>query len=128
MQTEFDSNRSMSNGQRPDAAVAATPPVSGSGAEGTGELQKLLADVEDLLQESAALTGTELTRLRGQLTERLVAARASLERMATKASDQVRLSAMATNEYVHRNPWPVIGGSAAVGLVLGMLLVRRRGG
>jgi ElaB/YqjD/DUF883 family membrane-anchored ribosome-binding protein len=30
------------------------------------------------------------------------------------------------DQHVHRNPWPYIGGAAAVGLLLGYILGRRR--
>jgi ElaB/YqjD/DUF883 family membrane-anchored ribosome-binding protein len=36
-----------------------------------------------------------------------------------------KVAAKATDEYVHENPWRSIGISAAVGLVIGLLIGRR---
>lgn len=126
MQNEPDTSRSLSNGLHTGAAPAAEQASSSLATETAGELRNLLADVEDLLKESAVLTGTELSRIRIRILDRLVAARASLGQIAGTAADQVRHSAVATNAYVHRQPWPVIGASAAVGLLAGVLLARRR--
>jgi ElaB/YqjD/DUF883 family membrane-anchored ribosome-binding protein len=36
-----------------------------------------------------------------------------------------RQAAAATDDYVHANPWPVIGAAAGIGVLLGILLSRR---
>lgn len=128
MQNPTDTSGPLSNGLHAGAVPASEPTGSSPILQTAGELQNLLADVEDLLKESAVLTGTELGRIRVRILERLVAARASLGQAASTAAERVRHSAVATNEYVHRQPWPMIGASAAVGLLAGVLLARRNKG
>jgi len=126
MPNEPDTSRPLSNGLHTGAPPAAPTKATSPATETAGELKNLLADVETLLQESAVLTGAELSRIRVQILERLTAARATLGQMAAKTAGQVRMSAHATNDYVHRQPWPVIGASAFLGLLTGVLLARRR--
>jgi ElaB/YqjD/DUF883 family membrane-anchored ribosome-binding protein len=35
------------------------------------------------------------------------------------------VAAKVTDEYVHENPWKAIGVTAALGLIVGMLIARR---
>lgn len=96
-----------------------------------GEVRSFVADVGDLLKATTTLSGEDLARARAHLIERAAAARASLERMGGVISDRARQTAKATDHYVHDRPWQAIGIGAALsavlGVVIGVLLARRRG-
>lgn len=96
-----------------------------------GEVRSFVADIGDLIKATTSLSGEDLARARAQLLERAAAARASLERMGGAISDRARQTAKATDSYVHERPWQAVGIgaalSAALGIVIGVLLARRRG-
>lgn len=71
------------------------------------------------------MTAEELVRAKEKLSERLGAARESLEEMGNEIVRRTRHGAMATNEYVHEQPWKAIGAGAAVAFLLGFILARR---
>jgi ElaB/YqjD/DUF883 family membrane-anchored ribosome-binding protein len=62
---------------------------------------------------------------RAKAEESLKLAKARLEDAQHAAAEKVRATAQATDEYVHENPWKVIGGVALVGVLLGALISRR---
>lgn len=92
-----------------------------------GEVRSFVADIGDLLKATTTLSGEDLARAREKLIERAAAARASLERMGSVISDRARQTAKATDGYVHDRPWQAIGIGAALGVLIGVLLARRRG-
>ena len=89
------------------------------------DFHSFLADVEDLMKETSALSSEELEQTRARLSERITEAKASIEALGGNIAQQGRRSATATNDYVHEQPWRVIGASTAVGLVIGFVLARR---
>jgi ElaB/YqjD/DUF883 family membrane-anchored ribosome-binding protein len=92
----------------------------------TREFQSLLADVEDLVHATSALTGEELARAKLKLQARVTAARAYVGTVANDLSDRAIGGAKSADEYVRNQPWRVIGFTAAAGLLIGFLLGRRR--
>lgn len=110
--------------------VAETKPVARVTAEGgrsalSREAQGLLADIEDLVKATTSLTGEDLARAKARLTERIGAARASVERMGGALADGTRHAARATDGFVHERPWQAIGIGAALGVLVGFLIARR---
>ena len=89
------------------------------------EFNSFLADVEDLVKETAALGGDELAQTRARLSKRISAARDSIGELGDNLAEQGRRTATATNDYVHEQPWKVIGASAAAAFLLGFVLARR---
>ncbi|AYF90014.1 DUF883 domain-containing protein [Pseudomonas sp. DY-1] len=89
------------------------------------EFHSFLADVEDLMKDTTSLSAEELTQAQAMLSERISAARASMEQLGDKLAQQSRKSAAATNDYVHEQPWKVIGASAAAAFLFGFVLARR---
>lgn len=89
------------------------------------EFYNFLADVEDLIKETTSLNGDELAQTRARLGERISAARESLGELGDNLAEQGRRTAIATNDYVHEQPWKVIGASAAVAFLFGFVLARR---
>ncbi|MNZ27713.1 hypothetical protein D3C78_449340 [compost metagenome] len=109
------------------------PSKSNSAAATTGsaiqeksrDFYNFLADVEALIKETTTLTGAELEQTRAKLSERISAAKESIGELGDNIAQQGRKGAAATNDYVHEQPWKVIGASAAAAFLFGLILARR---
>ena len=84
------------------------------------DFSKMASDAQSLLGAMASVPG-----------EKVAALRASVEDVRTTALQKVReLQGMARGQmqaadnYVHENPWPLIGAAALVGFVLGVAVSR----
>ena len=120
MQTKSSIPESEANRQ----SAAATADRAPSGV--SGEFQNFIADVEDLIKATTSLTGQDLARAKEKLSERVAAARKSVEGIGGEIADQARGGAKTTNSYVHEHPWQAVGIGAALGLLLGVTLARRK--
>jgi ElaB/YqjD/DUF883 family membrane-anchored ribosome-binding protein len=83
-----------------------------------GDVKVLANDVEELLKATAAQSGEKIAEAR-------VRAQAAIARARTVAIEQGKQAAQTTDEYVRENPWAAIGVSAAIGLLVGLLIGRR---
>lgn len=123
-----------SSGSRPSDALpngqaepSAPPTVAAAMQAGVSrEFHSLFTDIEDLLKSTTSLTGDDLARAKASLVARASAARASIEKMGVVIADRARNTATATDGYVHERPWQAIGIGAALGLVAGFVLARRK--
>jgi ElaB/YqjD/DUF883 family membrane-anchored ribosome-binding protein len=86
------------------------------------QLQKFFDDVEELLERVGGMDEPEVARLRSRVEASIERARDSVRSGAQIAVENTRKAAIATDEYVHRNPWLAIGATATIGLLLGALL------
>lgn len=89
------------------------------------EFQKFVEDIEELIEETSTLTGDELARASEKLRQRIALAKLSTSVMGGVLAGQASKAAAATDEYVNAQPWTAVGISAAVGLIIGLLLARR---
>ena len=89
------------------------------------EVTNVIADAEDLIRATTALTGEDLARIRAQLSKGVTAAKHSIEEMGGAIAGGARRTVATTDAYVHEQPWKVIGASAAVAFLLGILVARR---
>jgi ElaB/YqjD/DUF883 family membrane-anchored ribosome-binding protein len=104
-----------------------------------------IADALKLLEEAAlqkrdelkSLMSEKYTHLRHVILEsetNLVKSLSDVRKQAVEAAahardisvEKAREMADDVDKHVHRNPWPYIGGMAAVGLLLGYILGRNR--
>lgn len=99
--------------------------IQDASADITKEFKNFIFDIEDLLKSSNSLTGDDLIKVREQLNQRVKKARTIIEDASENIFQHARRSAALTNEYVHQQPWTVIGASTAVSFLLGYLLASR---
>jgi ElaB/YqjD/DUF883 family membrane-anchored ribosome-binding protein len=100
--------------------------AAGIASDVSREFSHFIADIEDLIKQTASLTGEDLAQAKSMLNARISAARKSVDGLSTSVSKQVRKSSALTNEYVHEQPWKVIGAVAAVSFLLGVVTTHRR--
>jgi len=86
----------------------------------------LLSDAEDLLRSTATYSGDAVNSARDKL-------KGTLDHVKGRVTDAHRVvagkfdaAASATDTYVHDNPWKLAGVAAAVGFVIGVLLLSRK--
>lgn len=89
------------------------------------EFRNFVTDVEDLIKATTSLTGEDLNKAKAKLSQRIAAAKDSVEQAGETIANRARKTAETTNAYVHEQPWTAIGAGAAAGVVLGYLLTRR---
>lgn len=94
-------------------------------AAGSGELQNLIADVEDLVARVANLKDADVVRIRGKVENALASAKQSLASGTESVRRQARLVGTTADSYVRDNPWQAIGVAAMVGVAVGFLTSRR---
>ncbi|MEO5700121.1 MAG: DUF883 family protein [Casimicrobiaceae bacterium] len=88
------------------------------------DVSTAVSDAQDMLQEANKATSERARELRAQVESKLRAAKLRLQELRGQAVEQTRAAAKATDEYVHQNPWQVLGVAAVVGVVVGLLLTR----
>lgn len=91
----------------------------------TSEFQNFIADVEDLVKETTTLTGEDLNRAKAKLGARLADAKNSVAELGGDIAKRAKQGAVATDDFVHEQPWKAIGAGAAIGLLIGFALARR---
>lgn len=89
------------------------------------EFRKLIGEGEALLNASASLSGESLVLAREQFRVGLAEAKSSIDALSTTAQENGRRAAVAADEYVRANPWPVVGMAAGLGFVIGAMAIRR---
>lgn len=122
MQDPTIATKSAANGQGSNSAQS---PPNGTASSVSQEFHNFLADIEDLIKETTALTGDDLARARVKLNSRIAAAKASAEEMSDSLVQRAQHSATLTNGYVHAQPWKVLGAGAVLAFLLGVVIARR---
>ena len=89
------------------------------------DLRLLVDDTEALLRHAVRDAGEGYAEARVRLEQSLRTARERLTDLEEEVAQRLRAAGKATDAYVHEHPWRAIGLSAAVGLVIGMLIARR---
>jgi ElaB/YqjD/DUF883 family membrane-anchored ribosome-binding protein len=89
------------------------------------DLQRVIADAEELMQATAHQTEGKVVELRERINDNLRQARHKLADAEDAIKEKTREMARATDDYVHEHPWPSMGAAAGVGLVIGLLIGRR---
>ena len=89
------------------------------------EVKALAQDVEELINATADQTGEKIASARTRTAESLRKAKANVAQAGQEVAERTRATVGATDEYVHENPWQVVGIALGVGFVLGYFSSRR---
>ena len=89
------------------------------------DFSNVLAEAEDLLKKASNETGDRARDLRSQVEAKLLAAKLRLQEVEGEAVERAKAAARITDDYVHENPWQVIGAATAIGFLVGLLMNRR---
>jgi ElaB/YqjD/DUF883 family membrane-anchored ribosome-binding protein len=88
------------------------------------ELRNVVIQAEQLLQAIGADKDEALDGLRERVYSTVGAAKARLTELEGQAGAVTQRASVAAEVYVREKPWTVVGGAAAVGLLLGALFIR----
>lgn len=89
------------------------------------DLKSGVDDAEGFLRAAASSTGDKAVELRDKATAALKRASEQLSDLQATVVEKGRDAAMATDDYVHENPWQAIGIAAGIGFLFGLVLARR---
>jgi len=89
------------------------------------EFSSVLSEAETLLDKASKETGDKARDLRTQVEARLLSAKLKLQELEGEAVDRAKAAARITDDYVHENPWQVVGVAVAVGFLVGLMMNRR---
>ena len=89
------------------------------------DFSAVLAEAEDLLKKASNETGDRARDLRSQVESKLLSAKLRLSELQGEAVDRAKATARFTDDYVHENPWQVVGVAVAVGFLVGLMMNRR---
>jgi ElaB/YqjD/DUF883 family membrane-anchored ribosome-binding protein len=89
------------------------------------EFRALIGSMEDVISAAAGSSGEKLTELKDQAEANLMKAKATLGNIERHAAGKARKIAADSDDYVHESPWTAVGFAAAIGLLLGVLIVRK---
>ena len=86
------------------------------------DFNKVVTETQGLLDSMSSSTTEKTAALRASLEKRLKVTKERLTEFQDAAIQRTTAAAKATDEYVHENPWTVIGAAAGVGIVIGLML------
>lgn len=93
------------------------------------DLNRVVAETEQLLRDTAAVGGDKVATWRTGVEQSLKTAKERIAQVERTAVEKAKATAQATDHYVHDKPWQAIGITAGVGvlvgLAIGMMLNRR---
>jgi len=113
---------------RADATVLFNDAVGASIAlrdSGRQELNKLMADVQDLVSQLAHVADPEIARLRIEVENGLTETKNAIVRRAIEVQRRTAAALTSGDHYVRDQPWKAVGIAAGVGLAVGFLAARR---
>jgi ElaB/YqjD/DUF883 family membrane-anchored ribosome-binding protein len=90
------------------------------------DLQRVVGDGEALLRAMASVPGEKVLAIRTSVEERLVQSKERLRALQGAAVERTTAAARAADEYVHQNPWPLIGAAAVAGVIVGLAIAADR--
>jgi ElaB/YqjD/DUF883 family membrane-anchored ribosome-binding protein len=112
------------HGAEPGSSQSEEAAAAMSGA--SQELHDFIADLEELIQATTALTGEDLARAKAKLYDRIAAARQAAGHLRRGVIGRTRHRIRVVNNYVQEQPWKSLGIGVAAGLVVGLIMSRRR--
>ena len=99
-------------------------------AASTESLHEALGHLNEAAKESREeiqkLVNERYTNLKHAFTGAAQASAGWVKEQGAEVADKAKMTATAVDKSVHRNPWAYVGGAAATGFVLGLLIGRRK--
>lgn len=89
------------------------------------DLRLVVSDAEALLHATASQAGEGAAAARARIQKSLHVVKERLVDAEEAVIERTKEAAKVTDEYVHDNPWKAIGITAALGMIVGMLIARR---
>jgi ElaB protein len=89
------------------------------------DFDNVVSDAQELLKTIGDGADARVVDAKTRMQASLSVAKDRLVELHDTVIDGANAAAKTTDEYVHGNPWPVIGASAALGIAVGYLLARR---
>lgn len=75
--------------------------------------------------ENEETSGSDLQSLTSQIQEGIRSGKYSWREIQNAVMTKTKYAAETTDQYVHENPWKVVGIAAGLGLVIGLLMAPR---
>jgi ElaB/YqjD/DUF883 family membrane-anchored ribosome-binding protein len=92
----------------------------------TQDFNQLVKDAQMLFEEATTLTGEKANEAIKRGMELLDIASKKLHEAQNSVIDSAKQASDCTETYVKENPWRAIGAAAGVGLLIGVILGRRK--
>jgi ElaB/YqjD/DUF883 family membrane-anchored ribosome-binding protein len=89
------------------------------------DIRTVITDGEDLLRAAANVSSAGITTARDKIDQKLSEARGRFLEASRPAIDKAKRMAVTANDYVHGNPWAVIGFAVVASAVVGFWASRR---
>jgi ElaB/YqjD/DUF883 family membrane-anchored ribosome-binding protein len=89
------------------------------GAALVDELRNVVVQAEALLEALSADKDDALRELRQRVSTSIDVAKARLADLEQQAGEMAQRASVAAEAYTRENPWTVVGGATALGLILG---------
>ena len=89
------------------------------------DMRNVANEVEHLLRDAGMASSGTVHQLRGRVADAVGAARARFDDLNTNVRSGATHALSATDEYVHASPWQAVGAGLLVGLLAGLLIMRR---
>lgn len=89
------------------------------------DLRAVMHDAEQLLNAISGQTGDKIAALRTRTEDHLQRIRQKLGDMENKVLHNTKEAVLATDRFVHGNPWRSILAASGIGLLFGILAARR---
>lgn len=90
------------------------------------DIQNLLDDAQALFKEAASVTGDKADTLRQKGQTLLEDALEKAQNLQTAAVEKSKEVAAKTDDYVRDNPWQTAAVALGAGLIVGLLLGRKK--
>ena len=108
------------------AAASRTAKVVKAKDQLVSDFGTLVADAEDLLKSTATYSGETAAAARSRVQDRLDQIKTKISDAQNAVVTKLDQTAATTQEYVHENPWKLMGAAVLAGVIVGMLLHPRR--
>jgi ElaB/YqjD/DUF883 family membrane-anchored ribosome-binding protein len=126
MKPNADSAERTRNGRGAEPGSSRSEEATAAMSGASQELHDFIADLEELIQATTSLTGEDLARAKAKLYDRIAAARQAAGQLRRGVIGRTRQRIRVVNNYVQEQPWKSLGIGVAAGLVVGLIMSRRR--